>query len=83
MSFVLVHHMHARRPLTRFSVSLSSEDRVRNGAARLEKMLAAKQQGRLDGFFKPQPRPEGSVATGKGKDVKGGSKRKVSGWSPC
>ncbi len=53
-----------------------SEDRVRSGAARLEKMLAAKQQGRLDGFFKKVDVP--GAANGKnGKDDKKGGKRKV------
>lgn len=47
---------------------------MRSGAARLEKMLAAKQQGRLDGFFKAVPKPAGA-------DIKkggAGNKRKVS-----
>lgn len=39
------------------------EDRVRAGAAKLSKMLAAKQQGRLDGFFTVKPK----VDDGKGK----------------
>ncbi|TPX08150.1 uncharacterized protein E0L32_010217 [Thyridium curvatum] len=33
-----------------------SEDRVRSGAARLEKNLKSSQQARLEGFFKPIPR---------------------------
>jgi flap endonuclease-1 len=46
------------------------EDRVRNGAAKLSKMLAAKQQGRLDGFFTVKPKAQ--------DDKKGaGSKRKA------
>lgn len=61
----------------------SSEDRVRAGAAKLSKMLAAKQQGRLDGFFTVKPK-EGDAAKGKGKkddkkrkgDDKGGAKKK-------
>jgi hypothetical protein len=40
-------------------------------------MLAAKQQGRLDGFFKPQPKAAGSAANGKSKDESKGAKRKV------
>jgi flap endonuclease-1 len=60
-----------------------SEDRVRAGAAKLSKMLAAKQQGRLDGFFTVKPK-EGDAAKGKGKkddkkrkgDDKGGTKKK-------
>ncbi|GMK58317.1 hypothetical protein CspeluHIS016_0503490 [Cutaneotrichosporon spelunceum] len=34
------------------------EDRVRSGAAKLAKMLAAKQQGRLDGFFTVKPKAQ-------------------------
>ena len=64
-----------------------SEDRVRAGAAKLSKMFAAKQQGRLDGFFTVKPK-EGDAAKGKGKkddkkddkkrkgDDKGGAKKK-------
>ena len=58
-----------------------SEDRVRAGAAKLSKMLAAKQQGRLDGFFTVKPK-EGAAAGGKagdkrkGEDAKGGAKKK-------
>lgn len=33
-----------------------SEDRVRAGAARLEKNLKSAQQARLEGFFKPLPK---------------------------
>lgn len=35
-----------------------SEDRVRSGAARLEKNLKSSQQSRLEGFFKPVPKTE-------------------------
>ena len=35
-----------------------SEDRVRAGAARLEKNLKSNQQSRLEGFFKPIPKTE-------------------------
>ena len=52
----------------------------------MSKMLAAKQQGRLDGFFTVKPK-EGDAAKGKGKgdkkddkkrkgDDKGGAKKK-------
>ena len=61
---------------------LDSEDRVRAGCLRLEKMLGAKQQGRLDGFFKPTG-VVSSSKTGSSKAAetkgKGGAKRKVSG----
>lgn len=33
-------------------------------------MLAAKQQGRLDGFFSVKPKEEGSKPKGKGDDKK-------------
>ncbi len=35
-----------------------SEDRVRAGAARLQKNLKSAQQARLEGFFKPLPKTE-------------------------
>lgn len=61
---------------------MSSEERVRAGAAKLTKMLAAKQQGRLDGFFTVKPK-EGASAPAKkagdkrkGDDAKGGAKKK-------
>lgn len=55
----------------------SSEDRVRAGAARLDKMLNQKQQGRLDGFFKVTPKEK--PVTGSAKDTKKtAGKRKVS-----
>lgn len=71
---------HGRRR-TRLTVS---EDRVRAGAAKLAKMLAAKQQGRLDGFFTVKPKEtNGGAAGAKGKagdkrkgDDKGGVKKK-------
>lgn len=53
------------------------EDRVRAGAAKLTKMLAAKQQGRLDGFFTVRPKADdgkGKKDDGKGKG--GAAKRK-------
>ncbi|GAA5872259.1 hypothetical protein JCM16303_001032 [Sporobolomyces ruberrimus] len=43
-----------------------SEDRVRKGADKLKARLSSKQQGRLDGFFKVEP-----------KDPKAGTKRKA------
>lgn len=53
---------------------------MRAGAAKLAKMLAAKQQGRLDGFFtvKPKdPAPGGKKAGEKRKgEEKGGAKKK-------
>ncbi|ORY26869.1 PIN domain-like protein [Naematelia encephala] len=59
-----------------------NEDRVRAGAAKLAKMLAAKQQGRLDGFFTVKPK-EGTGASAGGKasakrkgEEKGGAKKK-------
>lgn len=70
-------------PLVRRDTGLTrgSEDRVRAGAAKLAKMLSAKQQGRLDGFFtvKPKdggkPAPAAAGAKRKG-DEKGGAKKK-------
>ncbi|WVN86547.1 flap endonuclease 1 [Cryptococcus depauperatus CBS 7841] len=62
-----------------------NEERVRAGAAKLARMLTAKQQGRLDGFFtaKPKDSIEKETATGKnGKSIKrkadenGGMKKK-------
>ncbi|KAK6903959.1 flap endonuclease 1 [Kwoniella mangroviensis CBS 8507] len=59
-----------------------NEDRVRAGAAKLAKMLAAKQQGRLDGFFTVKPKHSGAAkptAGGKRKGDekdKGGAKKK-------
>ena len=60
-----------------------SEDRIRAGAAKLAKMLSAKQQGRLDGFFTVKPKEGNASATAgaggvgkrKGED-KGGAKKK-------
>ena len=54
---------------------IGSEDRVRAGAAKLTKMLAAKQQGRLDGFFTVKPK-EGGDASGGSKGKKDDKKRK-------
>lgn len=38
-----------------------SEDRVRKGADKLRHAVTAKQQGRLDGFFKAAPAASGST----------------------
>jgi flap endonuclease-1 len=67
---------------------LSSEERVRKGAEKLQKFLNSKQQGRLDGFFtvKPKEKADDGNVKGKGKgkgkgdtNTKGkGTKRKVS-----
>ncbi|GFZ49214.1 Flap endonuclease 1 [Saitozyma sp. JCM 24511] len=58
-----------------------NEDRVRAGAAKLAKMLAAKQQGRLDGFFTVKPKEGANGAKDKGGakrkgEEKGGAKKK-------
>lgn len=44
-----------------------NEDRVRNGAARLQKNLKSAQQARLEGFFKPVARTDEERATLKRK----------------
>lgn len=44
-----------------------NEDRVRNGAARLQKNMKSAQQSRLEGFFKPQALTEEEKATKKRK----------------
>lgn len=54
-----------------------SEERVRSGAARLQKMLNAKQQGRLDGFFKVLPKKEGDKPAAAPASKKAAPKRKV------
>lgn len=53
-----------------------SEDRVRAGAAKLAKMISAKQQGRLDGFFTVKPK-EGNEDGKKAGGKKAGEKRKA------
>lgn len=54
-----------------------SEDRVRNGAARLQKNLKSAQQSRLEGFFKPVAKTEAEKATLKRKhDEKIGEQKK-------
>lgn len=57
-----------------------SEDRVRAGASKLAKGFNAKQQGRLDSFFKVLPKDpskEASSSKKKADEKKGGAKRKV------
>ena len=49
--------IHDREPTWLFEKGFS-EDRVRAGAARLEKNLKSNQQSRLEGFFKPIPKTE-------------------------
>lgn len=49
---------------------------MRAGAAKLAKMLAAKQQGRLDGFFTVKPK-EGTTNGANGAGKKPGDKRKA------
>ncbi|KAF8652902.1 hypothetical protein AX16_004090 [Volvariella volvacea WC 439] len=44
-----------------------NEERVRAGAAKLQKFLSAKQQGRLDGFFTAKPKEKPAPSTSKGK----------------
>lgn len=44
-----------------------NEDRVRNGAARLQKNLKSAQQSRLEGFFKPVARTDAEKANLKRK----------------
>ncbi|WVQ97856.1 flap endonuclease 1 [Kwoniella sp. CBS 9459] len=59
-----------------------NEERVRAGAAKLAKMLAAKQQGRLDGFFTVKPKEGGAAGdkktagTKRKADDKGAAKKK-------
>lgn len=62
------------RSIRDYSHSPYSEDRVRKGADKLIKMMNAKQQGRLDGFFTVQAK---SDEKGKGPKPKVGTKRKV------
>lgn len=54
-----------------------SEDRVRGGAARLQKNLKSGQQARLEGFFKPVPKTEEQLKNLKRKnDAKNDEKKK-------
>ena len=64
-------------PLIASIFLLSSEERVRSGAARLQKMFNAKQQGRLDGFFKVLPKKEGAKPDAASASKKAAPKRKV------
>lgn len=50
-----------------------SEERVRKGAEKLNKMINAKQQGRLDGFFTVK----GASSSAASSSSKAGAKRKV------
>ncbi|BGP51860.1 Elongation of fatty acids protein 2 [Rhodotorula kratochvilovae] len=55
-----------------------SEERVRKGADKLKARLAAKQQGRLDGFFTVAPKEGGAKRKADDKkDAKGGKKAKT------
>lgn len=53
-----------------------SEDRVRSGAARLQKNLKSAQQARLEGFFKPVPKTEEEKVTLKRKAEEKAEERK-------
>ncbi|TFK68030.1 flap endonuclease 1 [Pluteus cervinus] len=51
-----------------------NEERVRAGAAKLQKYMSSKQQGRLDGFFTVKPKEKAPAGKGDKKDAKGKSK---------
>ncbi|MBW0466196.1 hypothetical protein O181_005911 [Austropuccinia psidii MF-1] len=56
------------------------EDRVKKGAAKLAQAMTQKQQGRLDGFFKPLPKSDEPASTGKkrkGEDKKADKAKKT------
>ncbi|TVY62723.1 Flap endonuclease [Lachnellula suecica] len=53
-----------------------SEDRVRSGAARLQKNLKSSQQARLEGFFKPVPKTEAEVKNLKRKNEEKNEEKK-------
>lgn len=53
-----------------------SEDRVRNGAARLQKNLKSSQQARLEGFFQPIPKTEEEVKSLKRKNEEKNDQKK-------
>jgi flap endonuclease-1 len=53
-----------------------SEDRVRAGAARLQKNLKTSQQARLEGFFKPIPKTEEEIKNLKRKNEERNEKAK-------
>ncbi len=58
-------------------IEFVSEDRVRKGAEKLQKILNTKQQGRLDGFFTTKPKDK-AASTAKPDGKSRGTKRKVS-----
>lgn len=69
-----------------FILCFLSEDRVRKGAEKLNKMMNAKQQGRLDGFFTVkssavQKGNSGGAAASSSSKAKAGAKRKVGSLS--
>lgn len=53
-----------------------SEDRVRSGAARLQKNLKSTQQARLEGFFKPIPKTEEEIKNLKRKNEEKNEEKK-------
>lgn len=53
-----------------------SEDRVRAGAARLQKNLKTSQQARLEGFFKPIPKTEEQLKNLKRKNEEKNEEKK-------
>ncbi len=53
-----------------------SEDRVRSGAARLQKNLKGSQQARLEGFFKPVPKTEEEIKNLKRKNEEKNEEKK-------
>ncbi|PMD19164.1 flap endonuclease-like protein 1 [Hyaloscypha hepaticicola] len=53
-----------------------SEDRVRSGAARLQKNLKSSQQARLEGFFKPVPKTEEEIKSLKRKNEEKNEQKK-------
>lgn len=53
-----------------------SEDRVRSGAARLQKNLKGGQQARLEGFFKPVPKTEEEIKSLKRKNEEKNEEKK-------
>jgi flap endonuclease-1 len=53
-----------------------SEDRVRSGAARLQKNLKGSQQARLEGFFKPVPKTEEEIKSLKRKNEEKNEEKK-------
>jgi hypothetical protein len=54
--------------MTELNPPVISEERVKKGAAKLTQAMTQKQQGRLDGFFKPiAPQTDQSSSTKKRK----------------